>query len=103
MLSEAPPSREEATTSRTCRDSVEVKTLTNSGMIAPARVPQVITVDSFHHSVPSPRSGTSIHETAYVMTTDTTDVSHTREVSGASKFILSTAAYLAVATASFMK
>src|SRR4026208_1054323 len=59
MLSEAPPSRDEVTTSRTWRDSVEANTLTNSGMIAPASVPQVITVDSFHQSDPSPRCGIS--------------------------------------------
>ena len=58
MFSEAPPSRDEVTTSRTCRDSVEVKTFTSSGMIAPARVPQVITVESCHHrSGLPPRSG----------------------------------------------
>jgi hypothetical protein len=56
MSSEAPPSRAEVTTSRTCFESVEVKILTTSGMIAPASVPQVITVESFHQSVPSPRS-----------------------------------------------
>src|SRR5258708_19574551 len=54
MFSDAPPSREEVTISRTCRDPVEVNTFTNSGIIAPARVPQVITSDSFHHSVGSP-------------------------------------------------
>ena len=48
MLSEAPPSRDEVTTSLTCADSVEVKTLTSSGMIAPASVPQVMIVESFH-------------------------------------------------------
>jgi hypothetical protein len=57
MFRDAPPSRAEVTTSRTCPDSVEVKIFTSSGMIAPARVPQVITVDSFHQRVPSPRSG----------------------------------------------
>ena len=58
MLSEAPPSREEVTTSRTCRESVLVKTFTISGMIAPARVPQVITVESCHQrSELPPRSG----------------------------------------------
>ena len=36
----------------------DVKTFTNSGMTAPASVPQVMTVESFHHSVVSPpRSG----------------------------------------------
>ena len=54
MLSEAPPSRDAVTTSRTWPDSVEVNTLTNSGMMAPARVPQVMIVESCHHSVVSP-------------------------------------------------
>src|SRR5438034_8473642 len=49
MLSEAPPSREEVTTSLTWLDSVDVKILTSSGMIAPASVPHVMTVESFHH------------------------------------------------------
>src|SRR5216684_3898653 len=57
MLSDAPPSRDALTTSLTCDDSVDVKTLTSSGMTAPASVPHVITVESFHHSVPSPRFG----------------------------------------------
>src|SRR3954466_13264628 len=89
MFSDAPPSCEDVTTSRTCRDSVDVKTFTNSGMIAPARVPQVITADNFHHSVPSPRSGIIIFETTNVRATDRIDVSQTRNVSGASKFIFS--------------
>ena len=54
MPSEAPPSEAEVTTSRTCRDSVEVKTLTNSGMSAPASVPQEMIVASFHHKEESP-------------------------------------------------
>src|SRR5439155_18880598 len=90
MFSEAPPWRDDETTSRTCAESTEVKTFTNSGMMAPARVPHVMTVESFHHSVPSPRSGMSTYDTAYVIATDTREVSHTREVSGASKFIFST-------------
>ena len=46
-------------------------------------------VESFHHSVPSPRSGISRYETTKVSTTETIEVSHTSDVSGASKFILS--------------
>ena len=57
MFSDGPPSRDDVTISRVCRLSTDVKTFTNSGMIAPASVPHVITVDSFHHSVPSPRVG----------------------------------------------
>ena len=56
MFSDAPPSRDEVTTSRTCDELVEVNTFTPSGMMAPASVPQVITVESFHHSVLSPPS-----------------------------------------------
>src|SRR5688572_5041680 len=88
MFSDAPPSRDELTTSRTCALSVDVKTFTNSGMIAPASVPQVMTVDSFHQSEPSPSVGIMKYETTYVSTTDTIDVNHTSDVSGASKFIL---------------
>ena len=56
MFSDAPPSRDAVTTSRTWRESTEVKTLTSSGMMAPARVPQVMIVESFHHIVGSPPS-----------------------------------------------
>src|SRR3954466_7630828 len=87
MFSDAPPSRDEVTTSLTWRDSVDVNPFTNSGMIAPASVPQVITSESFHHNVPSPaRSGTISFETMNVSTTERMEVSHTRVVSGASKF-----------------
>src|SRR3954468_22709573 len=89
MFSDGPPSRDDVTTSLTCRDSVDVKTFTNSGMIAPASVPHVMTAESFHHSVPSPSSGTISFETMNVRITERIEVSHTRNVSGASKFILS--------------
>src|SRR5947208_13730534 len=85
MFSEAPPSRDDVTISRTCRDVTDVKTFTNSGMIAPANVPQVMTRDSFHHSVGSPpRFGISRRDARKVRATDTNDVSQTRVVSGAS-------------------
>src|SRR5215470_8408798 len=87
MLSEAPPSRAEVTTSRTWPDSVDVKILTSSGMMAPARVPHVMTVESFHHRDPSPRSPMRSHDTIYVMATEMREVTHTSEVRGASKFI----------------
>src|SRR3954463_709894 len=93
------PLLDDVTTSRVCRDSVDVKTLTNSGMIAPASVPQVMTADSFHHKVPSPRFGIIILETMNVRITERIDVNHTRNVSGASKFILSTLSYLPFAIA----
>src|SRR5258705_9997659 len=81
MFSDAPPSRDDVTTSRTCRDSVDVNTFTNSGMIAPASVPHVMTAESFHQSVPSPSSGIMNFDTMNVRTTDRIDVSHTRFVS----------------------
>ena len=58
-LRDAPPAPEDVTTSRTCADSVDVNTFTSSGMMAPASVPQVITVESFHQSEESPPSRTS--------------------------------------------
>ena len=87
MLSDAPPSLEALTTSRTCRDSVEVKTFTSSGMMAPAAVPQVMISDSRHHIVPSPIVGMSRYETTKVTSTEMTEVRMTSAVSGCSKFI----------------
>ena len=85
MFSDAPPSREEVTISRTCRDRTDVKTFTNSGMMAPASVPQVMTSDSFHHTVTSPPMlGITSLDTTKVNATDTSDVSQTRVVSGPS-------------------
>ncbi len=64
MFSDAPPSRDDVTTSFTCADWVEVNTLTSSGMIAPASVPHVMTVESFHHNdVSPPSSGMIIADT----------------------------------------
>src|SRR6476620_1889049 len=78
MFSDAPPSRDDVTTSFTWRDEVEVNTFTSSGMMAPASVPHVITVESRHQSVPSPSVGMISFETRYVNATDTNDVRHTR-------------------------
>src|SRR5690349_5057109 len=67
MFSDAPPSREDFTTSCTCRDSVEVNTLTSSGITAPANVPHEMMVASFHQSVVSPlKDGIIKKETTYV-------------------------------------
>src|SRR5262249_57575463 len=52
-LSDAPPSSDACTVSRTCPEFVDVNTFTTSGMMAPASVPQVMMLDSFHHMVPS--------------------------------------------------
>src|SRR5438270_10350079 len=103
MFSEAPPSSDEVTTSATCRDSTEVKTLTSSGMMAPARVPQEMMMESFHQSDPSPRLGMISLETMKVRIMETIEVIQTSEVSGASKFMSSESAYLARAMASLTK
>src|SRR6187399_3674021 len=85
MFSEAPPCSEEVTTSRTCRELVEVKTLTSSGMIAPAAVPQVMMAESFHHQEPSPAiSGIRSLEQMNVRTTEMTEVITTSMVRGCS-------------------
>src|ERR1700736_3666668 len=89
MFSEAPPSRDDVTTSRTWLDSIDVKTLTSSGITAPASVPHVMTLESFHHNDGSPpRSGIMKYDTRYVSPIDTIEVSHTSIVSGASKLNL---------------
>src|SRR5262245_2952599 len=86
MFKDGPPCRDEVTTSLTCRDSIEVKTLTSSWMTAPASVPQVMISDSFHHSELSPPTvQIKSAETMKVNTTDTPEVIQTSEVSGASK------------------
>src|ERR1700689_2995667 len=102
--SDAPPSSADATTSFTWRDSVEVNTFTSSGIIAPAKVPQEIIVESFHHWLESPFStGIITDEIAYVMAIETSEVIHTSEVSGDSKFILSAVANRALEMKSFRK
>ena len=90
MSREAPPSRALVTTSRTCREFVEVKALTSSGMRAPARVPQEMMMDSFHHIVPSPIEP-SIHQVVRTVSRiDMTEVIQTKELSGFSKSISGT-------------
>src|SRR5262245_39517669 len=95
IFSEAPPSRDDVSTSRTCEECMEVKILTSSGMMAPASVPQLMIADSCHHrSLLPASSGISSFEKMKVNTIETIDVSHTSTVSGCSKFILSALAYL---------
>jgi len=56
-----------------------VKILTASGMIAPAKVPQLMIIESFHQRLPSPLiDGIRMRETMKVMTTLMIEVSHTR-------------------------
>src|SRR2546423_15383487 len=49
MLSDAPPCLEQLVTSRTCLQLVLTKTFVNSGITAPATVPQLMITDSTHH------------------------------------------------------
>ena len=49
MLSDAPPCLEQLVTSLTWRELVLTKTLVNSGITAPATVPQLMMMDSTHH------------------------------------------------------
>ena len=51
-----PPSREDVTTSFTWLDSTDVNTFTSSGIMAPASVPHVMMLESFHHMEVSPPS-----------------------------------------------
>jgi hypothetical protein len=63
MLSDAPPSRDAVTTSRTWPENVDVNTFTSSGMIAPASVPHVMIVASCHQrSVLPARVGMSRYD-----------------------------------------
>src|SRR2546427_6102380 len=89
MFSDAPPSREEVTISRTCRDPVEVNTFTNSGIIAPASVPHVITSDSFHHNVGSPPMlGIRSRDARNVSATETSrSEEHTSELQSQSNLV----------------
>src|SRR5580700_173888 len=91
MLSEAPPCLEQLVTSRTCRDVVLTKTLVNSGITAPATVPQLMMTESTHQrfgwAAPeaSAKSPSSNLLAKNVIPMETREVIQTRCVSGASK------------------
>src|SRR5262249_10616904 len=75
---------------------------TISGMMAPASVPQEMMTASFHQSVVSPaRLGTSAQERRNVMAMETSEVSHTSEVSGASKLNFFASPYFPLAQRPF--
>src|SRR5450432_834087 len=103
MLSDGPPSRDEMTTSFTCADSVEVKTLISSGITAPANVPQLMMSDSTHHKLPLPRSAIMACETTNVRPIDKNEVSQTSQVSGCSKLIFLASPMVAFWMASLTK
>ena len=73
----------------------------SSGISAAASVPQEMMVESFHH-IPAPRPSSIQRETRKVTTIESSEVVHTRLVSGASKSILSLPRFCARAMAPFM-
>src|SRR3954471_12480590 len=88
IFSDAPPSREEVTTSLTCRECIEVQTFTNPGITVPARVPHEIISESFHHKVSlPPKVGIINFETMKVAMMEKIEVIHTSDVKGISKFM----------------
>src|SRR6478609_8790461 len=72
-------------------------------MIAPARVPQLMMAESFHHSVPSPRSLINRFETTKVSASDASEVIQTNQVSGASKLTLAAFEITPFCTASLIQ
>lgn len=87
MSSDGPPLRAEVTTSRVCLDLVEVNTFTNSGMRAPAIVPQETMAASCHQRCPPSRFRSMRKLVTKVKAMDRIEVSHTSAERGASKFI----------------
>src|SRR6476620_291251 len=91
IFREAPPCLEQLVTSLTWRELVLTKTFVNSGMSAPATVPQLIITERTHHnagwgvppeSAKSPRRSLLARNVSPI---ETADVIHTKWVSGASK------------------
>src|SRR5262245_14147795 len=120
MFSDAPPCLEQLVTSFTCREVVLTKTLVNSGINAPATVPQLIIAERTHHNFGSGRA-TSLETPSTVAicgmaksanisllaikvtAIETREVIQTRWVSGASKSKSFLLPYLALLTTSLIK
>src|ERR1051325_11313111 len=91
MFSDAPPCLEQLVTSRTCRDVVLTNTFVNSGINAPATVPQLMMIESTHQRLGWATSAASLKSPSNnllatnVMPMETAEVIQTRCVSGASK------------------
>src|SRR5436309_16096866 len=90
MFSDAPPCLEQFVTSRTCRELVLTNTLVNSGISAPATVPQLMMPDRTHQrfgwATPfMAKSPSSSLLATIVIAMETAEVIQTRCVSGASK------------------
>src|ERR1035437_3637319 len=109
MFSDAPPCLEQLVTSLTCLELVLTNILVNSGISAPATVPQLMMTDNTHHSagwavpvasVKSPRSSLLAMKVTMI---ETNEVSHTRWVSGASKSKSFLPLNMALLMTSFMK
>src|SRR6266481_9508604 len=84
IFSDAPPCLEQVVTALTCFELVLVNTFVNSGINAPAIVPQEIIADKTHHKagcswpLASLKSPNSTLLAINVMTMDTPEVIHTR-------------------------
>src|SRR5678815_3089110 len=84
MFNDAPPCLEQLVTSFTCRELVLVKTLVNSGMSAPATVPQLMMADNTHQRAgwaapePSTKLPRSTLLATKVIAIDTAEVIQTR-------------------------
>src|SRR5262245_8726488 len=91
MFNEAPPCLEQFVTSRTCLAVVLTKTFVNSGINAPATVPQLMMTESTHHKLGCATPAASLKSPSNsllamnVTAMETADVIQTRCVSGASK------------------
>src|SRR5258708_39636387 len=91
MFSDAPPCFEQLVTSRTWREVVLTKTLVNSGISAPATVPQLMITESTHHKsgwaapLASLKSPNSSLLAMNVTPIEIAEEIQTRGVSGASK------------------
>src|ERR1041385_7061943 len=91
IFKEAPPCFEQFVTSLTWREVVLTNTLVNSGISAPATVPQLIIAESTHHNAgcgtpaSSLKSPSSTLLATKVIMMETAEVIQTRWVKGASK------------------
>src|SRR5262245_17974908 len=91
MFSDAPTCLAQLVTSRTWRAVVLTNTLVNSGINAPAAVPQLMMIESTHHKFgcatpdPSLKSPSNTLLARKVIPIDTAEVIQTRWVNGASK------------------
>src|SRR5262249_16689006 len=109
MLREAPPCLEQLVTSRTWRELVLTNTFVNSGIKAPATVPQLMMDESTHQRLPWAMPSVSLKSpnrsllATKVIMIDTAEVIHTRCVNGASKSKSFTPPNLALLMASLTK